>query len=110
MVENQELKYFDTGDVTLGGNYTTKKIVEISAKAQEGHIYFSGGLAYSLLSNMPYMMSKFTRCAPDDVSLSLERVKNEFGKTAYVPFETGLARTIEWQKELYRVFHNKQES
>jgi nucleoside-diphosphate-sugar epimerase len=36
--------------------------------------------------------------APEDVSLDMSRVHAEFGARAYVPFDQGLARTIEWQK------------
>ena len=39
--------------------------------------------------------------APDDVFLDMSLVEREFGKEAYVPFDVGLARTIEWQKPLY---------
>jgi nucleoside-diphosphate-sugar epimerase len=39
--------------------------------------------------------------APEDVYLDMTKVINEFGKTEYVPFDEGLARTIEWQKALY---------
>jgi UDP-glucuronate decarboxylase len=39
--------------------------------------------------------------APNDVFLDMQLVKNEFGKTEYVNFDTGLLRTIEWQKILY---------
>ena len=45
--------------------------------------------------------------APEDVSLNMDRVKVEFWKTTYVSLEAGLARTIEWQKELYRLYHNE---
>lgn len=38
--------------------------------------------------------------APGEVSLNLDRVRDEFGKTAFVPMETGLARTIGWMKAL----------
>lgn len=39
--------------------------------------------------------------APEDVSLDMTKVKNEFGKTDYVSLSDGLKKTIEWQKELY---------
>jgi len=39
--------------------------------------------------------------APDDVQLDMSLVRNAFGKTTFMPFETGLARTIEWQQALY---------
>jgi len=38
--------------------------------------------------------------SPGEVSLSLERVRADFGKTAFVPLEAGLARTIEWLRLL----------
>jgi nucleoside-diphosphate-sugar epimerase len=41
--------------------------------------------------------------APGDVSLDLSRARNEFGKTSFVPFDQGLARTIAWQRMLYGV-------
>lgn len=41
--------------------------------------------------------------APIDVSLDMTKVKNEFGKTEYIPFDNGLETTIEWQKELYKI-------
>jgi len=40
--------------------------------------------------------------APGDVSLDLSRYCTEFGKTAFVPLDIGLGRTIAWQRELYR--------
>ena len=47
--------------------------------------------------------------APVDVSLDMTKVKNEFGKTEYVSFDEGLVRTIEWQKELYKINFKKNE-
>ena len=38
---------------------------------------------------------------PSDVFLDMSLVQREFNKTDYVPFDVGLARTIEWQKALY---------
>ena len=40
--------------------------------------------------------------APDDVVLDMSAVRDEFGKTDYVPLDTGLHKTIEWQKILYQ--------
>lgn len=51
--------------------------------------------------------SKDVPGAPDDVQLDMTKVKNEFGKTEYVEFEVGLARTIEWQKALYGAVNKK---
>jgi UDP-glucuronate decarboxylase len=39
--------------------------------------------------------------APEDVSLSLELIKQDFGKTSYLPLSDGLRKTIQWQKRLY---------
>jgi UDP-glucuronate decarboxylase len=39
--------------------------------------------------------------APQIVSMSLERINREFGFKDRIPMDVGLARTIEWQKELY---------
>jgi nucleoside-diphosphate-sugar epimerase len=39
--------------------------------------------------------------APEDVYLDMSKVRSEFGNKEYVPFDEGLARTIEWQKTLY---------
>ncbi len=39
--------------------------------------------------------------APDDVYLDMTKALKEFGKSEFVPFDEGLARTIEWQKALY---------
>jgi nucleoside-diphosphate-sugar epimerase len=39
--------------------------------------------------------------APGEVSLDLSRISGEFGRTAFVPFTTGLDRTIAWQRLLY---------
>ncbi|HEY4504024.1 MAG TPA: NAD-dependent epimerase/dehydratase family protein [Candidatus Paceibacterota bacterium] len=41
------------------------------------------------------------RDAPDDVWLDLTKIKKEFGKTIFVNLDTGLKKTIEWQKALY---------
>ena len=41
--------------------------------------------------------------APVDVCLDMTRVKEEFGKIKYIDFNKGLRRTIDWQKELYKV-------
>jgi UDP-glucuronate decarboxylase len=38
--------------------------------------------------------------SPGEVSLSLEHVCTDFGKTGFVPLEAGLARTIEWLRML----------
>ena len=40
--------------------------------------------------------------APDHVQLDLTRTREEFGKRDYVTLEEGLARTIDWQRMLYR--------
>ena len=39
--------------------------------------------------------------APDDVRLDLTKFINEFGPIAFVDFQEGVARTVEWQKALY---------
>ena len=39
--------------------------------------------------------------APGDVFLDMSLVERDFKKTDYVPFDIGLARTIDWQKALY---------
>ena len=41
--------------------------------------------------------------APAEVALDLSLSRQEFGKTGFVSFETGLERTIAWQRELYSV-------
>jgi len=41
--------------------------------------------------------------APNEVSLDLSRVENEFDRREYVSFEDGLHRTIEWQRHLYEL-------
>jgi len=45
--------------------------------------------------------------APDDVQLDMSKVEKEFGKTDYVEFDVGLARTIKWQKALYNTLYKK---
>lgn len=40
--------------------------------------------------------------SPSDVELDMRLVRTEFGKTDYVPFPDGIARTIAWQQELYK--------
>jgi UDP-glucuronate decarboxylase len=40
--------------------------------------------------------------APGDVRLNMEKAKAEFGQVNFVPLQTGLANTVEWQKSLYR--------
>lgn len=39
--------------------------------------------------------------APEDVWLDLSKVKKEFNKSDFVPLETGIDRTIAWQRILY---------
>lgn len=45
--------------------------------------------------------------SPKVVDLDISRIKNEFGATITVPIDEGLARTIEWQKELYGLCKNE---
>ena len=40
--------------------------------------------------------------APADVALDLTRACTEFAKRDFVSLEEGLARTVAWQRELYR--------
>jgi nucleoside-diphosphate-sugar epimerase len=40
--------------------------------------------------------------APMDVSLDMSKAKKQFGKTTYVSLSDGLAKTIEWQRTLYK--------
>ena len=40
--------------------------------------------------------------APGDVRLDLTKFTNEFGPIAFVDFLEGVARTVEWQKALYK--------
>lgn len=40
--------------------------------------------------------------APEDVSLDMSKVKSEFKKTKFISLDDGLAKTIEWQRELYK--------
>lgn len=39
--------------------------------------------------------------APEEVCLDMSLITKEFNKTQYVSLEEGLAKTIEWQKQLY---------
>lgn len=39
--------------------------------------------------------------APDDVRLDITKARGEFHKNDFVPFDEGLAKTIEWQRLLY---------
>ena len=39
--------------------------------------------------------------APEDVFLDTSLVKRDFNKTDYIPFNVGLAQTIDWQMALY---------
>ncbi len=80
-------------------------------------IYNVGGLSSITIGDLARKIGKhmdvpvvFTKTlsdkisgAPVDVSLDMEKVKNEFGKIEYVSFDEGLSRTIEWQKELYKI-------
>ena len=50
----------------------------------------------------PEDLTKTLVGAPDDVFLDMSKVKNEFNKTEFISFDEGLAKTIEWQKELYK--------
>ncbi|MBI3793927.1 MAG: NAD-dependent epimerase/dehydratase family protein [Nitrospinae bacterium] len=40
--------------------------------------------------------------ADEEAKLDMTKVALEFGKTDYISLDEGLARTIEWQKELYK--------
>jgi len=42
--------------------------------------------------------------APEDVSLSLDLVMQDLGKTSFLPLIDGLKRTIEWQKKIYEKY------
>lgn len=80
-------------------------------------IYNVGGLSSITIANLARKIGKHLNIpvifpetssagvsgAPIDVSLDTTKVKNEFGKTEYIPFDEGLAQTIEWQKELYKI-------
>ncbi|MEN6414176.1 MAG: NAD-dependent epimerase/dehydratase family protein [Veillonellales bacterium] len=85
-------------------------------------IYNIGGFSKTTIAGLAWKIGKYLNVpvnipqtgndlpgAPGDVSLNMERVTTEFKKTAYVPFDAGLTRTIEWQKELYRRYQNEQE-
>lgn len=39
--------------------------------------------------------------APEDVSSSLQLIKEEFNKNIFIPLDVGLKNTIEWQKIIY---------
>jgi nucleoside-diphosphate-sugar epimerase len=43
--------------------------------------------------------------SPQNVRLDMSKVSKEFNKkrTDYIPLEIGLAKTIEWQKEIYKI-------
>lgn len=49
----------------------------------------------------PEQMKSPGKGAPDDVCLDMTKADEQFGKKEFVPFSTGLEKTIEWQKIMY---------
>lgn len=53
--------------------------------------------------NIPRSDKKALAGAPDDVSLNLDKIKNEFSKKNFISLKNGVEKTIAWQKELYKL-------
>jgi UDP-glucuronate decarboxylase len=80
----------------------------------EGAIYNVGGMSRITIADLACKIGNYLDVpvkypttvqeisgAPEDVSLDMSLVEKEFKKTQYVSFDEGLARTIEWQRNLY---------
>jgi dTDP-glucose 4,6-dehydratase/UDP-glucuronate decarboxylase len=78
-------------------------------------VYNVGGNATTTIADLAQAIGAVTKArvvlpeedagvagAPDHVQLDLTRTREEFGKRDYVTLEEGLARTIDWQRMLYR--------
>ncbi len=80
-------------------------------------VYNVGGISRTSIRDLAISISKITKCvvsiptndtgqalidAPDDVQLAMWNTLEEFPK-AFVDLETGLKRTIEYQKQLYGI-------
>ncbi|MFZ2620999.1 MAG: NAD-dependent epimerase/dehydratase family protein [Minisyncoccia bacterium] len=80
------------------------------------NIYNVGGISRTTIADLAKLIGKNLKVpvnipksekqalvgAPEDVSLNLDKVKNEFGKKDFVSLEVGVKKTIEWQKVLYK--------
>ncbi len=82
-------------------------------------IYNVGGVAKITIAELANLIGKYLKVpvifpnsaavmpgAPLDVELDLSRVKNEFNKNTFVPFDKALISTIEWQKVLFENFNS----
>jgi UDP-glucuronate decarboxylase len=77
-------------------------------------VYNVGGTSRTTIAELANMVGQYLKVpvefpqiatemsgAPEDVYLDMKLVENEFKKIKFVDFQDGLAKTIEWQKELY---------
>lgn len=51
--------------------------------------------------NIPKSKKQTISGSPKDVNLDLNKIKKEFDKKTFVSLESGIEKTISWQKELY---------
>ncbi len=66
-----------------------------------GDLAIKIGLYLEVPVDIPEEESSGLVGAPQDVSLDLSKIADEFNKTEFISLNEGVSRTIEWQKALY---------
>lgn len=119
-LQQKEIRLLDQGDAKRTYCYVSDAVEimwNILLHGQEA-IYNVGGNSKITIGNLAKKIGEYLNVpvifpensdhavqgAPEDVSLSMDKVENEFNKKEYVNLDIGLAGTIEWQTELYKKF------
>jgi len=117
-LEQKEIRLMDLGEARRTYCYVTDTVEimwNILLNGQDP-IYNVGGNSKITIGSLAKTIGKYMDIpvifpensdndingAPDDVFMDMNKVKAEFNKTNYINITDGLARTIEWQRELYK--------
>ncbi|MBL7057792.1 NAD-dependent epimerase/dehydratase family protein [Patescibacteria group bacterium] len=116
-INNGKLELLDKGEAKRNYCYVTDAVEIMWQVLLNGKddIYNVGGFSKTTIGELAEKIGKYIDVAvvfpenlkpmggaPEDVSLDMTKVESEFNKKDYVSLNDGLAKTIEWQKYLYR--------
>jgi nucleoside-diphosphate-sugar epimerase len=118
-IKNKKIELMDRGEAKRTYCYITDSVEIIWKVLLFGQelIYNGGGNSKTAIGqlareigrylNIPVYFPKSSanqlKGAPENVRLDMTKFEKEFGKINYTPLKDGLKKTIEWQKELYKI-------
>lgn len=118
-IQNKKIELMDRGHAKRTYCYITNSVEIIWKVLLFGQelIYNGGGNSKTTIGRLAREIGQYLNTpvsfpknsanqlkgAPDDVCLDMTKFEKEFGKIDYTSLKNGLKKTIEWQKELYKI-------